>query len=142
MMEIRSPRFTADGRIDCEIEHPQHGWIPFTASPVDVEAHGRAIYDAVKDIADPYVPVPETAPTIEDERAAMVCTPLQMRRALRKLGQKAAVDAYIAQQDEDAQEAWEYASEIRRLDPLTVALVAVLGTPEQGDDLFRLAQTL
>lgn len=45
---IRSPRFTADGSIDCEIEHPVFGWIPFTASADDVEEHGRAIFAAAK----------------------------------------------------------------------------------------------
>lgn len=37
-----------DGRFDCEIEHPQFGWIPFTADPNDVEPHGRAIWAAIK----------------------------------------------------------------------------------------------
>jgi hypothetical protein len=43
-MDIRNPVFTADNRIDCEIEHPVYGWIPFTADPNDVEAHGQEIY--------------------------------------------------------------------------------------------------
>lgn len=43
-MQIRNPRQNAVGTIDCEIEHPVHGWLPFTASPNDVEAHGREIY--------------------------------------------------------------------------------------------------
>lgn len=30
--------------IDCEIEHPTYGWVPFTASPDDVEEQGRAIF--------------------------------------------------------------------------------------------------
>lgn len=34
--------------IDCEIEHPVFGWIPFTASPDDVEAHGRELFDKLK----------------------------------------------------------------------------------------------
>lgn len=38
-----------DGRFDCEIEHPQFGWIPFTADPDDVSAHGRAIWAAIRD---------------------------------------------------------------------------------------------
>ena len=38
-----------DGRVDCEINHPQFGWIPFTADPDDVEPHGRAIWQAIKD---------------------------------------------------------------------------------------------
>lgn len=43
-MEIRNPVRNPDGTIDCEIHHPVYGWIPFTASPHDVEPHGRAIY--------------------------------------------------------------------------------------------------
>lgn len=38
-----------DGRFDCEIEHPQFGWIPFTADPNDVEPHGRAIWAAINE---------------------------------------------------------------------------------------------
>ena len=38
-----------DGRLDCEIEHPQFGWIPFTAAEDDLEPHGRAIWQAIKD---------------------------------------------------------------------------------------------
>lgn len=44
--EIRSIVRLEDGRIDCEINHPNLGWIPFTADPNDVEPHGRAIWKA------------------------------------------------------------------------------------------------
>lgn len=44
MMKIRNPKYTATGRIDCEINHPEFGWLPFTASPDDPEAHGREIF--------------------------------------------------------------------------------------------------
>ena len=57
-MQTRNPIFTASGAIDCEIEHPIYGWIPFTASPDDVEQYGREIFEALKDSAAPYVPVP------------------------------------------------------------------------------------
>jgi len=46
---IKNPKYNADGTIDLELEHPVHGWIPFTASPNDVEEHGRAIYQACLD---------------------------------------------------------------------------------------------
>ena len=46
-MDYRRPTFTASGVINCEIEHERHGWIPFTASPDDPEAHGRDIYAAI-----------------------------------------------------------------------------------------------
>lgn len=44
-MDIRNPRYNDDATIDCEINHPDFGWIPFTASPDDIEAHGREIFD-------------------------------------------------------------------------------------------------
>jgi len=56
--------------IDCEIEHPQYGLIPFTASPDDVEQHGRDIFAQLSQgvVAD-YVPPP--APTTEEIAAAV-----------------------------------------------------------------------
>jgi hypothetical protein len=55
--------------IDCEINHPAYGWIPFTASPEDVEAHGRELFAALSkgDVSE-YVPPP--APTTEELAAA------------------------------------------------------------------------
>lgn len=42
---IRGPFVVNDnGTIDCELLHPQFGWVPFTADPNDVEEHGRAIH--------------------------------------------------------------------------------------------------
>lgn len=43
-MNIRNPTYNAFGTIDCEINHPKLGWIPFTASPDDVEEFGREIH--------------------------------------------------------------------------------------------------
>lgn len=56
--------------IDCEIEHPHYGWIPFTASHDDVEQHGREIFAQLSQgvVAD-YVPPP--APTTEEIAAAV-----------------------------------------------------------------------
>ena len=54
MMNIRNARHAAGGRIDCEYEHPKFGWIPFTASPVDVEPLGREIHaEALKGAIEP-----------------------------------------------------------------------------------------
>ena len=70
-MKIRNPIWANANHsmIDCEIEHPQYGWIPFTASPDDVEAHGREVFAALSkgDVAE-YVPPP--APTTEELAAA------------------------------------------------------------------------
>jgi hypothetical protein len=56
--------------IDCEINHSTYGWIPFTASPDDVEQHGREIFAQLSQgtVAD-YVPPP--APTAEQIAAAV-----------------------------------------------------------------------
>lgn len=71
-MEIRNPQYTASGAIDCEIEHPVLGWMPFTAAADDVEPNGREIFalaEAMGPVA--YVP-PDPAPTVDDYRAAIV----------------------------------------------------------------------
>ena len=67
------------------------------------------------------------------------CTPLQARRALRQLGVIDAVNAYVATQPGDVQDAWEYASVILKTDPLIVAAGAALSL--NLDDLFTLAAT-
>jgi hypothetical protein len=46
-IEIRNIK-EGNGYIDCEINHPKFGWIPFTARPDDVELHGREIYAFAK----------------------------------------------------------------------------------------------
>lgn len=48
-MEYRNPIYTIDGRIDCEINHPEYGWIPFTADSYDVEEHGRNLFKIISD---------------------------------------------------------------------------------------------
>ena len=44
ILNARNPKYTERGMIELEIEHPQYGWIPFAASPDDVEVHGRDLY--------------------------------------------------------------------------------------------------
>ena len=38
--------YNAHGTVDMEIDHPQYGWIPFTANPNDSEQLGRDLYAA------------------------------------------------------------------------------------------------
>lgn len=69
-------------------------------------------------------------------------TPLQIRKALRKVGLKEAVDTLLANVSEDVAEEWEYATAIDRNNPTLLAAAQGLGmTDEQVDDLFRLAET-
>lgn len=44
--ECRNPVRISESAINLELNHPVYGWIPFTASPDDVELHGREIYEA------------------------------------------------------------------------------------------------
>lgn len=56
-MKIRNPKFNAQGTIDCEVNDPKHGWIPFTASPDDSELAGTLVYDAALAMKpEPYAP--------------------------------------------------------------------------------------
>ncbi|KAF0172871.1 MAG: hypothetical protein FD162_2148 [Rhodobacteraceae bacterium] len=61
-MQIRNPVFTADGRIDVEVNFPSWGWLAFTADPSDVEAQGREIFAAALEMGPaPYTPPAEDA---------------------------------------------------------------------------------
>lgn len=87
--------------------------------------------------------IPWSADEVQAWRSGLSCGPLQLRRALRQLGLAAAVKTAMAQADEEAQEDWEYASEIRRMEPMIEAMRRGLGnTAEEVDQLFLLAQTL
>jgi hypothetical protein len=70
-MNYRNPVFTADRFIDCEINHPVYGWIPFTCAPKDggADFDAAALYAKMKPHAAPYVPPP--GPTPEQVRAQM-----------------------------------------------------------------------
>lgn len=67
-MEIRNPIYNEFGTIDCEINHPSFGWIPYTASSDDVEQLGRDIYaQALLLNPNPYVaPSPPPPPSLEE----------------------------------------------------------------------------
>ena len=68
--------------------------------------------------------------------------PLQLRRALRAMGEMDAINAYMETASEEVKEAWKYATIIPRLDPLVVGLQSVMErTDEEVDQLFELALT-
>lgn len=75
-MMIRNPKYNSRGTVDCEINHPAYGWIPFTASPDDAEGHGRLIHAAVMngdfgpiEEADPaQAPAPRPKSEVEELR--------------------------------------------------------------------------
>jgi len=156
-MKYRNARYTADGRIDCEIDHPVYGWIPFTADENDSEQRGRDIFAQIvldRNIAA-YTPPPE--PTIEELRANATLPKDDFILAALDAGVLTEADAeeatngwptgwdhfFIGQPDRDRIEAkarWANAPTIARNAPLIEALSAFKGlTPEQVDALFGIA---
>lgn len=68
-MEWRNPERLPDGRYDCEVRHPQLGWIPLTASPNDaLTAEIHAAIAASGSIPDKEVTVTALDVTRERER--------------------------------------------------------------------------
>ena len=85
-------------------------------------------------------PPPTHEEILAAERAAMVCTPAQMRLALHRMDLLAQVQA-IADGDPEASIVWEYATQIVRTSPLIEALSGDF-TPEQIDEIFRAAMAV
>ena len=141
-MEYRNSKFhTADGLIDCEINHSVLGWIPFLADHNDkgAEFDVAALYAQMA--ANPntlaYVPPPPIVPE--------TVTPRQVRLLLLQQGLLATIEATIASMDQATQITWQYASEFRRDDPLLNAMAASLVPPltsQQIDDFFIAASQL
>lgn len=70
-MEVRNPEYNQHGTVDLELDHPEFGWIPFTASPDDPEPLGRELYAKAiagdfGDIA-PYEEPVQTSEQLADE---------------------------------------------------------------------------
>lgn len=145
-MQYRNPVFNARGTIDCEINHPTFGWIPFTVDPADTGARfDVAALDAQIRAAGgiaAYVP-PSPAELLAAERAGMVCSRFQAKAALAAAGLLAAAETAVAAADPVAQLAWAEAVEFRRTSPTIVALSVAIGLTEaQVDDLFRAAMLI
>lgn len=75
-MEFRNAQYNTFGTIDCEIDHPVYGWIPFTADPSDVEPLGAEVFNAAKGSAAPYVEPPvdldQIAAQVRTQRNALL----------------------------------------------------------------------
>lgn len=142
-MENRNARFVSETAIEMEIDHPTFGWVPFTATPEDVEPQGRALFEAAKDIAAPYIaPPPEP----------VVLPPLTRRQLLLGLLAIGITGADVEAQIgliEDPQERaaamieWQSAGLYNRDHPLVADLALAFDLPEgQVDDLWRWAAGL
>ncbi|PBC02676.1 DUF4376 domain-containing protein [Mesorhizobium sp. WSM3860] len=75
-MDFRNPVYNQFGTIDVEIEHPEFGWIPFTASPDDPEELGGTLFADAAPIAAAYSP---PTVTLEESRAAKLAALAEKR---------------------------------------------------------------
>jgi hypothetical protein len=74
-------------------------------------------------------------------RAAMQCSPMQMRLALLRAGLLSQVEAIVAD-DPEASIAWEYATVIERTSPFISALGSPYFTDDQIDAMFCAAMQI
>lgn len=73
----------------------------------------------------------------------VVVSPWQIRKALNAAGLRDAVESAVSGADQTTQDAWEFAQEFRRDNPLIAAVASALGKTEaEIDDLFALAGSL
>lgn len=63
----RNPIYTKSNTITCEIEHPEYGWIPFNATPNDIEEHGRELYHRIKEDGNISEYLPPSKEEVEQE---------------------------------------------------------------------------
>ena len=132
-MQIRNPTINDLGSIDCEIDHPIYGWIPYTAEI------GGDVFNTAKATAKPYT-APALPDPLEAERAAMTVSRFQAMAALLNAGLLSQVNAALADAGPLAQLAWAEATEFRRNSTTISGLASGLGlTDTQVDDLFRAA---
>ena len=73
-MNYRNSRMLESGWVECEIEHPTYGWIPFTCDPSDTGAEFDVAALHAEMLADPetlaYVPPTEAEILYEKTLAA------------------------------------------------------------------------
>lgn len=142
MMDIRNVTRLADGRFDCEINHPAFGWLPFTASVTDPEQMGRDVFAAAAATNPPAYVAPEVdeAAVLAAERASMRVSSLQAKAALHGAGLLAGVQTYMATAGFLTQLAWAEATEFRRASALVAEIAGKFGLTDSAvDDLFRAA---
>lgn len=136
-MEFRNPVYNSIGTIDVEINHPVYGWIPFTASPDDVEQFGRDIYNEVISAGNiaPYV---APAPIIPDRVSSR-----QFKLQLLASGLLDQVEAWVASQSQAVQIAYANSGTFLRTEPMMQQGFTDLGyTTDQIDAFYTAAAEL
>ena len=110
-------------------------------APVLAKGNYQQVWEVVD--LDPEQAEENNAKALQAKREGLVVTPWQIRKALNAAGLREAVEAGVAQADVSTKDAWEFAQEFKRLDPLVTGLGTMLGKTElELDTLFELAVTL
>lgn len=130
-MEFRDLHYNRHGSIDCEINHPKFGWIPFTASSADPDPSSAGIYAAIMESDEPiapYVPVPEPAPDRVSSR--------QFKMALHAAGLLETVQIWTDAQDPLLRIAFDNSTMFVRSEPMMQQGFAALGLSVEEIDAF------
>lgn len=70
---IKNARYGPGGTINVEVEHPEYGWIPYTANPHDPEEGGRRFFEhLVRGVESGEVTIAPYVPPSDEELAAEV----------------------------------------------------------------------
>ncbi|WP_245472729.1 hypothetical protein [Mesorhizobium sp. M7A.F.Ca.MR.148.00.0.0] len=139
MLQFRNPAYNVSGTIDMEIETPDFGWIPFTASPNDATDYGPALYAAAVAAGNvaPYV-APVVVPVVPDSVSAR-----QFHVQLGIAGLRDQVSGWIAAQSVEVQDSFEYSGSFLRSEPMMASGFTELGyTSAQIDAFFTAAALL
>ena len=128
-MEVRNPRYNNLKTIDCEINHPELGWIPFTATPDDQEELGKLIYQEMVDgthgdIA-PYIP-PDPVPDPVPQRISPRQARLQLIRDGKFAAVKMAIESLPDEERLIAETEWEYATFYDINNPFMVSMSEIV----------------
>lgn len=73
-MNYRNAVYNKNGHIDCEIEHPQYGWIPFTCNPDDKGAafDTKELFDRMVKFGKVKQYVPPTQAELDSEQMELI----------------------------------------------------------------------
>ena len=93
-MNYRNAKYLDGAKIDCEIEHPTYGWIPFTCDPTDT----GAAFDVVA-LFDTMAADPATAAYVPPTQVELDAA--QTRFRIAELKQLLASTDYVALADYD-----------------------------------------
>ena len=106
-MKYRNAKYIDSTRIDCEIEHPVHGWIPYTLDPADTDMtiDNNVLLAAMASASDVAAYVPPTQAEL-DEAAAQAVRATRDRKLATEVDPIAGNALRWAALDADTQAAW------------------------------------